>query len=108
MVRNHKTKRVAASRLNDQRNALFTIGFTERSAISQKTAPFSHEESVRDLETPNSGRPETHGSRFSHVKLIEEQKNEFDPREAKKALAEMKRRRQKPVSWEKIKKDLGL
>jgi hypothetical protein len=40
--------------------------------------------------------------------LIERIEDETDVREARKALARMKRSRRKPVALEKLKRDLGL
>ena len=45
---------------------------------------------------------------IADLKLIEERENEIDLLEARKTLAEMKRRRQKAVPWSKAKLKLGL
>ena len=40
--------------------------------------------------------------------LIERLEDEIDVREARKALAEMKRKGQKPIPYEKVRRELGL
>jgi prevent-host-death family protein len=45
---------------------------------------------------------------IADLKLIEEQENAIDVREARKTLAEMKRSGEKPISWDKVKRKLGL
>lgn len=45
---------------------------------------------------------------MSDLKLIELEENKIDLREARKSLAAMKRKRQKPIPWSKAKRDLGL
>ena len=40
--------------------------------------------------------------------LIEKLEDEIDVREARKALAEMKRTGEKPIPWEQVKAELGL
>lgn len=40
--------------------------------------------------------------------LIERLEDEIDVREARKALAEMKRKGEKPIPYEKVRRELGL
>ncbi|MGA3068146.1 MAG: type II toxin-antitoxin system prevent-host-death family antitoxin [Tepidisphaeraceae bacterium] len=40
--------------------------------------------------------------------LLERLEEEADVKAARKALAEMKRKKQKPVPWQQVKADLGL
>lgn len=40
--------------------------------------------------------------------LLEALEDRVDVKAAKRALAEMKKKRQKPIPWEKVKKELGL
>jgi len=42
------------------------------------------------------------------LKLIEQREDEIDVREAKKALAEMRRKGEKPIPYETVRKRLGL
>lgn len=40
--------------------------------------------------------------------LLEKLEDEADARAARKALADMKRKKQKPIPWEQVKAELGL
>ena len=40
--------------------------------------------------------------------LLEKLEDQADAKAAKLALAEMKRKKQKPIPWEKVRKELGL
>jgi hypothetical protein len=45
---------------------------------------------------------------MADLKLILEREDQVDVREAEKALAEMQRKRQKPIPYETVRKSLGL
>ena len=42
------------------------------------------------------------------LKLLEELEDKRDAEDARKALAEMKAKREKPIPWEKVKQELGI
>jgi prevent-host-death family protein len=45
---------------------------------------------------------------FDDLAVIEKVEDELDAREARRILADMKRRRQRPIPYERIRRELGL